>query len=385
MKTPHCLEKFHQLPRAVVIGAYFALGLAAIGIGMRAVDYIKLYFATQKQCTLPVAAIKAMQDTQGEDIVLPGNVVAWHDAPIYARTNGYVIRWLVDYGSRVKAGDLLAEIATPELDASLKQAEADLKTAEANTILAQITAKRWQTLLKTDSVSKQETAEKVLGLKAQEALEVAARANRDRLRALAGFERVIAPFDGIIMSRTTDIGRLINAGHGTIPLFRLVQENYLRVYVQVPQEYIPRINDKLIAKLYFREHPGKLYPARVLNTGKAIDAKSRSMTLQLEVDNPNYELLAGSYAQVHLSVPADKSVIQLPVNTLIFRAQGLQVAIVDGEDKVQLKSITLGRDFGDKVEVVAGLQPGERVILNPPDFLISGQKVCVTSLADKLS
>jgi RND family efflux transporter MFP subunit len=366
--------------RRIYITLFILLIIAIVGIGMRIIEYVRLRNATEKQAVLTVAVIKATHDSASEEIVLPGNVLAWHSATIFARTNGYLIKWMVDIGTHVKAGELLAEISTPEVDAALRQTEADLKTAIALNELAQTTAIRWKKLLKTDSVSKQETDVTISNANAKAAVVVSTRANRDRLRDLVSYQRIYAPFDGVIASRTTDIGRLINAGSsGNVPLFRLVQSNRLRIYVRVPQYFSARIKPGLTAQLYFAEHPGKSYTAKLLDTAKAIDAMTRSLLLQLEFDNSKNELLPGSYTQVHFKLPPSATSVRLPVNTLIFRDQGLQVATIDGDSKALLKSITIGRDFGDIVEIVAGLQPGELVILNPPDSLFSGQKVHIFS------
>ncbi len=355
--------------------------IALLGIFYRIVEYIILKHATNQQAVLNVAVVKAAREPSSREIILPGSVWAWHEATIYARTSGYVIEWKVDIGAHVKTGDLLAVIATPEVDAQLRQTEADLKTAEANYALAQTTAVRWKNLLKTNSVSHQEAEEKIADEKAKAAIVASTRANRDRLRDLASFERVIAPFDGVIMSRTTDIGRLINAGNGTVPLFRLVQTDKLRVYVKVPQYYSAAILPGLTAQLYFTEHPGKSYPAKLLDTAKAIDYKTRTLLVQFEMDNPTGELLSGSYTEAHLMIPASQTAVRLPVNTLIFRAQGLQVATLDADNKVILKPITLGHDYGQSVEVATGLTVGEVVIINPPDSIYAGEAVHVVPAA----
>ncbi len=365
--------------RRLTIALYVMIAIAIIGIIYHIVSYLILKYSTEQQTILAVATMHATKDAKNEEIVLPGTIQAWHDATIYARTNGYVVKWMVDIGATVKAGDLLAEITAPEINAELEQANANLKTAEANNALAQSTAVRWLYLLKSDSVSKQETDEKVSDAQAKAALVVSARANRDRLQDLVSFQRVVAPFDGVIMSRTTDIGRLINAGSGTVPLFRLTQSNRLRVYIRVPEYYSTRIKPNLMAKLYFTEHPGKIYSAKLLDTAKAIDHTTRTLLVQFEIDNSDNELLAGSYTQVHLILPASMTSVNLPVNTLIFRSKGPQVATIDGDNTVVLKSIVIGRDFGDDMEIVSGIQPGEAIVLNPPDSLTSGQKVKIVA------
>jgi RND family efflux transporter MFP subunit len=369
--------------RGVIIVIIIMLIVAIIGIGYRMNEFRKLRRVTNRQASINVAVIKAAAESVNEEIVLPGNVTAWHDATIYARTNGYLIQWLVDIGAHVHTGDLLALIAAPEVDAQLRQTEADLVTAEANYYIAHTTADRWRNLLKTDSVSKQETEEKISSEKATAAIVNSTRANRDRLRDLVSYERVIAPFDGVIMSRNTDIGRLINAGSGTVPLFRLVQSNRLRVYVQIPQYYSANIGPDFTAKLYFTEHPGQTYTAKLLDSAKAIDPNTRTLLSQFEIDNADYQLLAGGYTEAHLIIPVHKRAVRLPVNTLIFRSQGMQVATIDGDSKVLLKPITIGRDFGDSVEVVAGVRPGESIIVNPPDSIFAGEKVHIVSHTGK--
>jgi RND family efflux transporter MFP subunit len=279
---------------------------------------------------------------------------------------------------------VLAIIEAPEVNAQLQQTEADLKTAEANNDLAQSTATRWIDLLKTNSVSKQETDVTIGDAKAKQAIVVSMRANRDRLRDLVSFQQVVAPFDGVIMSRTTDVGRLINAGSGPMPLFRLVQTDRLRIYVRVPQDYAARIVSNLTATLQFSEHPDKTYTASLLDTAKAIDPNTRTLLIQLVTENQSNELLPGGYVQVHLQLPGDKNIVRLPVNTLLFRADGLQVATMDGSNKVVLKQIKIGRDFGDFIEVSAGIKPGEKIILNPTDSIMAGQQVRIATQQNNL-
>lgn len=358
---------------AIVIG--IMLLIAIMGIGYRVAADRKLRRVTNQQAITNVSTMKATAESPNEEIVLPANVTAWHDSTIFARVNGYEINWLVDIGDRVKVGDLLAVISAPEVDAQLHQAEADLKTAQANYEIAHITAVRWRNLVKTESVSVQENEEKTSSEKATAEIVDSTRANRDRLLAMVNFERIIAPYDGVITSRTTDIGRLINAGSSTVPLFRIEQINRLRIYVDIPQYYSTSITPDFTVQLYFAEHPSKIYPAKLINTAKAIDPSTRTLLAEFAVDNANYELLAGSYTQMHLLLPVNKNYVILPVNTLIFRSQGMQVASVDRNNKVIFKPITIGRDFGDTVEVVAGIKPGELVIINPSDSLNAGAKV----------
>lgn len=369
-----------QFVERVLVGCIIMVVVAVFGIGMRISEFHKLRASTEQQAILSVATIKAASGPLTQEIVLPGNILAWHEATIFARTNGYVVNWLVDIGARVKKGDLLAVITAPEVDAQLRQTEANLKTAQANYELARTTEIRWVNLLKTDSVSKQETDEKISDEKAKAAVVFSTIAARDRLRELVSFQRVIAPFDGVIMSRNTDIGKLINAGSsGTVPLFRIVQSDPLRLYIKVPQYFSPSIKPNTMAKLFFTEHPGKIYSAKLLNTADAIDVNTRTLLVQFEINNSNYELFPGSYTQVHLILPVTHTSLYLPANTLIFRAKGLQVATVDKDNRSLLKRITLGRDFGDTIEIVSGIKQGDIVILNPPDSLVSGAKVKIVA------
>ncbi|MDR3476460.1 MAG: efflux RND transporter periplasmic adaptor subunit [Gammaproteobacteria bacterium] len=370
-------ELQHKVHRRFYFAGGLLLVILLIMAFFRISAAIALRYETVRQAVPVVAAMVVTKGPAEDVIVLPGNVQAWHEAIIYARTSGYIKKWYVDIGSRVKAGELLAEIETPELDAQLRQAEADLNTAEANNKLAQSTATRWIALLKTDSVSKQETDEKISSAKALQAAVNAARANRDRLRELVSFERVISPFDGVITSRTTDIGALINAGSSSTarPLFRIAQANPLRIYVKVPQSYSSSIKPNLTVKLRFAEHPGKLYTAKLLQTAEAIDPTTRTLLAQFVVDNANDELLPGGYTEVLFNMPLANNIVRLPVNTLLFRAEGLQVATLDKQNKIILKSITISRDFGTEVEVRSGLMPGELVVLNPSDSIFNGQQV----------
>jgi RND family efflux transporter MFP subunit len=317
-------------------------------------------------------------DPTGSELVLPGTVQANIDAPIYARTSGYLKRWLVDIGTRVKAGQLLAEIDTPEVQQQLSQAEADVATAEANAKIAGVTAERWESLRKTDSVSRQDADEKASLADASNAQLQSARANLQRLRDLNGFQRIVAPFDGIITARETDVGRLIAAGGGTGPeLFRISDERQLRLYVRVPQAFAPQMGPKTTAQVSFPDHPGVTYTARMDSTANAIDPTTNTLLVQLKVDNASGALLPGAYADVHFKVPpgALGASLQLPANTLLFRSDGIHVATVDATGHVVLKSIIIGRDYGSAIEVVNGLSANDVVILSPPDSLLDHAQV----------
>jgi RND family efflux transporter MFP subunit len=324
-----------------------------------------------------VSVITPKRGAPTQEVVLPANVQAYIDSPIYARTNGYLKRWYTDIGARVKAGQLIAEIETPEVDQQLRQSKADLATAEANLNLSQITATRYQDLLKTDSVSKQDTDNATGDLAAKQATVQSSQANVKRLEELQSFEKIYAPFDGVITARNTDIGALIDSGSsgGTrTELFHIAQPDKLRVYVSVPQVYSQAMKPGLSADLILPEFPGRVFPGTLVRTAEAIDQSTRTLLVEIRVNNPTGTLFSGSYAEVHLKLPTATSAFILPVNTLLFRSEGLRVAAVtDGH--AELKPITLGHDFGSEVEVVAGLTGNESIIANPPDSLVSGEEV----------
>jgi RND family efflux transporter MFP subunit len=348
-------------------------------MGARLYNSILLKHHTNKQALPTVNTITAKLAPFEEEIVLPASIAAWHEAPIYARTNGYVKQWNVDIGDKVKTGDILAIIETPELDDQLRQAEADLKVAIARNDLAQVTAIRWKKLLKTESVSKQETDEKVDTARATKAAVVAAKANRDRLRDLVSFEQLTAPFSGTISSRATDIGALINAGNqpNAKPLFRLVQTDQLRIYVKIPENYASRIKPNMTVRLTLNEYPGQFFQAKLFQTAGAIDPMTRTILAQFTISNKDGKLLPGSYTQMHFTMPIPANSVLLPINALIFQAQGLQVATLNKHDQVVLKPITIHRDFGKVVEIDTGIQPGEIIIINPEDDIMNGQQVRV--------
>ena len=307
-----------ELRRLLLIGAFVAVLIIIFGIALRIYAAVKLRHDTEQQAVTTVEVLKAKPEPINQEIILPANVVAWHDATIFARTNGYLVNWLVDIGAHVKEGQLLATISAPEVDAQLRQTEADLKTAEANNVLAQVTAKRWLDLLKTDSVSKQETDEKVSNAAALSAVVLSTKANRDRLKDLVSYEKVVAPFDGVITSRTTDLGRLINAGSsGNVPLFQIAQADRLRIYVRIPQYYTTGITSGLTAQLTFREHPGQIFDAKLFSTANAIDPATRTLLSQFIIDNKKYILMPGSYTEVHFILPINMS-IKIPVGSLNF-------------------------------------------------------------------
>jgi len=339
----------------------------------------ELAAVTDAQATVTVATTRPQSEANLADLTLPGQVQANFDAPIYARTNGYLKRWLVDIGTPVKAGQLLGEIETPEVDQQLRQAQADQAQAEANQKLASVTAERWRDLRTTDSVSKQEADEKISQSEAGDAQLQAARANLQRLRELVSFQKIVAPFDGVVTARNTDVGQLINAGSATGPeLFRVADTSRLRLYVRVPQTYAALMQPNLTAKVQFPDRPGLTYTATLANTSAAIDTTSRTLLAQLIIDNSKHELLPGAYVEVHFALPpALRNSFKLPSNVLLFRGDGLHVATVDAQGRVTMKPVAVGRDFGSEIEIVSGITATDDVILSPPDSLTEGATVRV--------
>jgi RND family efflux transporter MFP subunit len=325
-----------------------------------------------------VTVISPKLGAPAEEITLPGNTQAFTDTPIYARTNGYIKAWYVDIGARVKAGQLLATIETPEIDQQLQQARADLATAEANYELAKSTAARWEFLLKTDSVSKQETDEKIGDLNAKKATVEASQANVRRLEQTQAFQKVYAPFSGVVTARNIDIGSLINAGAGSpgSQMFHIAALNRLRVYVAVPEAYSRAARSGAPADLTLNEFPGRTFHGTLVRTSNSIDPTSRTLLTEVDVNNPGGELLPGSYVFVHLKLPSQVRAFTIPSNTLLFRSEGLQVAVVRN-GQAELIPIKIGRDYGATVEVVSGLHVDDQLIVDPADSLVSGTKVQV--------
>jgi RND family efflux transporter MFP subunit len=315
------------------------------------------------------------------ELILPGNIQAFTDSPIYARTSGYLKKWYADIGARVTAGQLLADIETPEVDQQLDQARADLNTAQANYQLSEITAARYQDLLKTDSVSKQDVDNASGDFAAKRAMVASAQSNVRRLEELQSFEKIYAPFEGVITARNTDVGHLINSGNGgpATELFHIASLRNLRVYINVPQQYSQAAKPGILADLTLQEFPGRRFPGKLVRTAEAIDVASRTLLVEVDVENPRGEIFPGAYAEVHLKVPTGDPVLILPVSALIFRSEGLQVGTVQNGNRAALAKIILGHDLGNEVEVVSGLSATDWVIANPPDSLIDGETVRVAS------
>jgi RND family efflux transporter MFP subunit len=329
---------------------------------------------------LAVPAVNVIHPKRGspqQEIVLPGNIQAFIDAPIYARTNGYLQSWYFDIGARVRKGQLLAIIDTPEVDQQLQQARADLNTAQANLRLSEITNNRYDGLKNTDSVAQQDVDNAHGDYAAKKATVDSAAYNVKRLEDLQSFTKVYSPFDGVITARNTDIGQLINSGSASPAkeLFHVAATRTLRVFINVPQQYSVAAKPGLSADLTLAQFPGRKFQGKLVRTANAIDLASRTLLVEVDVDNTTGELLPGAFTEVHLKIPADIPTFILPVNTLIFRAQGLQVAAVENNNTAKLLSIVLGRDFGAEVEVVSGLTGQESIIASPPDSIIDGEQV----------
>jgi RND family efflux transporter MFP subunit len=378
--VPDELQCPSRVGRAWLLGLAVIAGLLCLGIysGVRARSAADttLRQTTADASVLAVTVVSPAASAATQEIRLPGTTQAFTDAPIFARTNGYVKAWYFDIGAHVKAGQLLAEIETPEVDQQLEQARADLETARANLRQAQITADRWRALLESDSVSRQETDQAVSALSAMKATVDSNAANVRRLEQLQGFEKVYAPFDGVITARNVDIGVLINAGSNTSgrELFHMTAIHTLRVFVAVPEIYSRAARPGSTATLTLDEFPRRSFKGTLVRNANAIDLASRTLLVEVDVDNPRGELLPGAYVFVHLQLPRQIASVAVPANTLLFRAEGPQVAVIrDG--RAQLAPVTIGRDYGTTLEIVAGLHPTDQVIVAPSDSLVSGTRV----------
>src|SRR3984957_10488557 len=355
----------HRLRQAGGVFALLAIAVVAYGIGFRASQNSRLHDLTETQ-GLPVVALVTPTHVENESgLYLPGRLQAYITAPIYARVPGYLKDWKHDIGGKVKAGDLLAEIETPDLDQQLMQARAALSVAQANAKLAQITAERWQSLSNTDAVAKQDVDQRTFTWNANVAQVKAARANVDQLVAEEGFKRLIAPFDGIVTARDTDIGALINVGAGGgQQLFVVSDTGKLRVYVNVPQNYVPSVPSGTQATITVPEHPDRTYSGTVEASAQAVNPTTGTTLMQLIVDNSAGERMPGDYASIHLEMAASTHVLRVPSSALIFDAKGLSIATVDADNRVLLKPVSIGRDLGAVIELASGLAPNDRVIQN---------------------
>ena len=364
--------------RLFLVAAIFlavVLVVALIGILYRDRHEKNLEKAVESQHTT-VQVVTPEHGPSEQALILPGNVRAYIEAPIYARVAGYLKVWHTDIGAHVKKGELLGEIETPELDQQIGRERANTLTAQSNLEIADITAKRWQNLVATNSVSRQESDEKTADAKAKNDILQAAEANLKNLVAQQSFNQIKAPFDGVVTERNTDIGKLINPGSNNgQPLFQVADTHILRIYVDVPQSYSTEIKRGMAAELHFPEYPSRVFPAILVSTSQAIHESSRTLNVELQMQNKDGEILPGTYTEVHFALPAKTNVFRLPASTLLFRKEGLQVATVASDDRVLLKRITLGRDFGGMVEVIAGIDDEDRVIESPSDSIVQGTVV----------
>jgi RND family efflux transporter MFP subunit len=361
---------------ALVIVAIFA-GLLISGILERVHTSAALRTETADMAVPTISVVSPQRAAPSQEIVLPGNVQPYVTAPIFSRTNGYLQAWYFDIGAHVKKGQLLAVIATPEVDQQLGQSRSNLSTAEANLRLAEITKNRYQGLLKSNAVSQQDVDNAVGTYNANKSIVEADQANVKQLEALQSFEKIYAPFDGIITARNTDVGALVDSGSAggvKTDLFHLSQVERLRVYVNVPEEYSQATTSGLTAELTLSEFPGKTFTGKLVRTSQAINFETRTLLAEVDVTNPTGKLLSGSYAEVHFKVPGTITTYILPVDTLLFRKEGLRVAVVK-DNKAQLLPVTPGRDFGDTIEIISGLQGNESVMVSPPDSVVNGEKV----------
>jgi RND family efflux transporter MFP subunit len=362
----------------ILAGVLIVVAALLIGGIWSRVSASKTLSAETAQVARPaVSVVSPKRTAPAQEIILPGNVQPFVSSPIYSRTNGYLKKWYVDIGARVKQGQLLAVIETPEVDQQLEQSISNLDTAKANLALAEITKNRYQGLLNDNAVSQQDVDNAVGTYNANKAIVEAHQANVRQVQTLQSFEKIYAPFDGTVTARNIDIGDLINSGStGGVKsdLFHISQPGTLRVYVNVPEEYSQGIRTGMTADISLAEFPGHKFQGSLVRTAEAINITTRTLLIEVDVVNPAGSLLTGSYAEVHLTVPAQASTYLLPVNTLIFRSEGLRVGIVK-EGKVVLSAVTPGHDFGNEIEIVAGLKTDDQVIVNPPDSIVSGQEV----------
>jgi RND family efflux transporter MFP subunit len=371
-----------RLRRIGVAFVVLMIAVVAYGLGSRAAESSRLRDLTEAQAVPTVALVTPTNVEDHAGLELPGRLEAFIRAPIYARVPGYLKSWKYDIGARVKAGDVLAEIDAPDLDQQLAQARADLNVAQANSKLAQISAQRWQSLADTDAVAKQDVDQRTFTWNASIAQVRAAQANLDRLVAEEGFKRLIAPFDGIVTARDTDIGALINVGAaGGQELFVVSETRKLRVYVNVPQNYVPSVPAGTQATLHVPEQPDKSYSGTVEASAQSVAPSTGTTLMQLIVDNAAGEMMPGDYASIHLQIAAHTHLLSLPSSAVIFDAKGLSVATVDSDNHVQLKAVTIGRDLGAVIEIATGLSPQDRVIENPPDGISTGATVHVAGPA----
>ncbi len=365
---------FLSIPVVLAASAFF-------GIQARQRESQQLAGTTRSLEVQSVSVIHPQRGQSSSELTLPGMIQAFSQSPIYARVDGYVRSWYVDIGAHVTKGQLLAEIDAPEVDQQLNQSRAMLKQAETSLALAKVTAPRYQELIKTNSVSQQEVDQNNQNLAAQTANVQAASAAVSRLEQMQGFEKIVAPFDGVITLRKTDFGDLVNAGNAGVgrELFRISQNNIVRVFVTVPEEFSKQVRPGTKAAMDLTSLPNRHFKAAVTRTTEAIDATSRTLTVELDVPNSSGELLPGAYADVHFHLPLGVAPLVLPASTILFQADGPQVGVVNSQNQVELRKVTLGHDFGDTIQILSGVAAADAVIANPPDSLTNGMRVAVQS------
>jgi RND family efflux transporter MFP subunit len=361
---------------AGISAAIVAVVIVVVGITTRKVADAKLREWTEAQAVPVVAVAPPDSRSKTSTFSLPGRLEAYTQAQMYARVSGYVKSWAADIGTPVKAGQLLAEIDAPDLDQQIMQAEAALASAKANSVLSDMTLKRGQSLITTLAISQQDLDQRAADASNKQGLVRAAQANLDRLRVLEQYKRIIAPFDGLVTARTTDVGALINAGSGGgPPMFVVSETSLLRVYVNVPQNYVPSIPVGTKAQISVPEYPGRTFPATVAASAQSVDVASGTTRMQLVVDNARGELMTGDFTNVSFDLPHPEIAINVPASALIFNQRGLQVAIVDNDGRIALKQVTISRDLGNEVELASGISADDRVVTNPPDGITAGDKV----------
>ncbi|WP_454824850.1 efflux RND transporter periplasmic adaptor subunit [Paraburkholderia xenovorans] len=370
---------------AGIVGLLVVLGVVIAGVTLRAEDARKLKSWTDAQAVPTVTLILPVRDVNGPSLQLPGRLEAFTRAPIFAQVSGYLKSWNVDIGAPVKAGQVLAEIETPELDQQLLQARADLQSAQANAVVAGTTAKRWEALRGTDSVAQQDVDQRTADYTAKEAIVAAAKANVDRLVATKAFARIVAPFDGVVTARDTDVGALVSAGTGGAgqELFAVSKVDQLRAYVQVPQNYAPAIHDGTTATLTVPEYPDQQFTARVVAAADSVNSSSGTTLVQLLVDNSNGKLLPGGFASLKFTLPAAAHAVRVPASALVFDSRGTVVATLAANGHVLFKTVKISRDLGDSVEISSGLAATDRVIDTPPDGLADGDSVQTAAATDR--
>jgi RND family efflux transporter MFP subunit len=373
----------HGWVMPVVVGV-IVLGVLFFGIRSRLNAEVSLRAVTAQMAVPSVSVVQPKPAAPAQEIILPGNMQPFISSPVYARTDGYLKKWYFDIGAHVKAGELLATIQSPEVDEQLSQARSTLATAQANLNLAEITKTRYEAMFQKHAVAQQDRDNAEGTYSANKAMVDADMANVRHYEALVSFEKVYAPFDGVITARNTDIGDLINSGSSSTAktdLFHIAQTGTVRVYVNVPEEYSRGIQPGTTeADIVLAELPGQKFPGKVVRTAESISGSTRTLLTEIDLQNPGNTLLTGSYVEVHLHIPSATSTFLIPVNTLIFRSERLQAGVVRN-GKVELADITPGHDFGSEIEVVAGLKPGDQVVMNPPDSLVSGQQVNIVQAA----